>query len=86
MQGEGLRLVHRWSALNKRQRALLEQLAAGGEPGVWVPGEWRPAYALRDLGPLTVDKGGGDIRVEVIGVSRFYLRHGHHPDVSVADR
>lgn len=76
----GLGFVHRWSALNERQRALLERLAAGEEPGAWVAGEWRSAYALRDRGLLTVSKSGGEAHVEVTDVGRFYLRHRRHPD------
>ncbi|WP_327745304.1 hypothetical protein [Streptomyces europaeiscabiei] len=72
--------VHRWSALNERQRVLLERLAAGEEPGAWAPGEWRSAYALRDRGLLTVSRGGDEVRIAVTETGRFYLRHGHHPD------
>lgn len=37
----GLVFVHRWSALNERQRVLFERLAGGEEPGAWTRGEWR---------------------------------------------
>lgn len=84
MQGEGVRcglgLVHWRSALNERQRVLLERLAAGEEPRAWAPGEWRSAYALRDRGLLMVSKSGGDAHVEVTEAGRFYLRHGCYPD------
>lgn len=84
MQGVGVRcglgFVHRWSALNERQRVLLERLAAGEESGAWVPGEWRSAYALRDRGLVTVRKSGGDVHVEVTEAGRSYLQHGRHPD------
>ncbi|MFD3805921.1 hypothetical protein ACFWTC_20430 [Streptomyces sp. NPDC058619] len=66
--------------MNERQRALLERLAAGESPGALAPGEWRSVYALRDRGLLTVSKRGGDAHVEVTEASRFYLRHGRHPD------
>lgn len=75
--------MERRPAPNERQRALLERLAAGEEPGAWAPGDWRSAYALRDRGLLTVDKGGGAARVEVTDAGRFYLRHGRHPDDAV---
>ncbi|MDX2960164.1 hypothetical protein [Streptomyces acidiscabies] len=68
---------------NERQRALLERLAAGEEPGAWAPGDWRSAYALRDRGLLTVDKGGGAARAEITEAGRFYLRHGRYPDDAV---
>lgn len=70
------------SALNERQRALLERLAAGEEPGAWAPGEWHSVYALRDRGLLTRSKSGGDVHVEVTEAGRFYLRHGRHPDAA----
>jgi hypothetical protein len=76
----GLVTVHPRSALNERQRALLERLAAGEEPGAWAPGDWRSAFALRDRGLLRVSRGNGDVHAEVTEVGRFYLRHGHHPD------
>ncbi|GAB2901731.1 hypothetical protein GCM10027074_78560 [Streptomyces deserti] len=78
----GLEAVERRPAPNERQRALLERLVAGEEPGAWAAGEWRSAYALRDRGLLTVDKGGGAVRVEVTEAGRFYLRHGRYPDAS----
>jgi hypothetical protein len=67
----GLVFVHRWSALNERQRVLLERLVVREEPGAWAPGEWRSAYALRDRGLLTVSRGGGDVRIEVTEAGRF---------------
>ncbi|MFE9449767.1 hypothetical protein [Streptomyces sp. NPDC006739] len=72
--------MERPSAPNERQRTLLERIAVGEEPGAWAPGEWRSAYALRDRGLLTVDKGHGAARAEVTEAGRFYLRHGSHPD------
>ncbi|WP_274563320.1 hypothetical protein [Streptomyces spiramyceticus] len=66
--------------MKERQRALLQRLAAGEEPGAWAPGEWRSAYALRDRGLLTVSKSGGHAHVEVAEAGRFYLRHCRHPD------
>jgi hypothetical protein len=72
--------VHRWSALNERQRALLERVAAGEEPGAWSPGDWRSAYALRDRGLLAVGRAGGHGRAEVTEAGRFYVRLGHHPE------
>lgn len=84
MQGEGVRcglgLVHRWSALKERQRALLERLAVGEEAGVSAAGEWCSAYALCDRDLLKVSKGAGDAHVEVTEAGWFYLRHGRHPD------
>ncbi|MFJ9559456.1 hypothetical protein ACIRQQ_05365 [Streptomyces fuscichromogenes] len=79
--------MERRPAPNERQRALLERIAAGEEPGTWTPGEWRSAYALRDRGLLTVDKGDGAARAEVTEAGRFYLRRGSHPDdAELADR
>ncbi|MFD4510828.1 hypothetical protein [Streptomyces sp. NPDC058457] len=72
--------MERRPAPNERQRALLERIAAGEEPGAWAPGDWRSAYALRDRGLLAVDKGGGAARAEVTEAGRFYLRHGGYPD------
>jgi hypothetical protein len=76
----GLVIVHRWSALNERQRALLKRLAAGEDPAAWAPGDWRSAHALRDRGLLTLRRSGGKVHAEVTDAGRFYLRHGHHPD------
>ncbi|MCM2387099.1 hypothetical protein [Streptomyces albipurpureus] len=72
--------MHRWSALNDRQRVLLESLADGEEPHAWAPGEWPSAYALRDRGLLKISRVGGDVHTEVTEAGRFYLHHGHHPD------
>lgn len=84
MQGMRVRcelvFVHRWSALNERQRALLDRLAAGEDPVAWLPGEWRSAYALRDRGLLKVRRGDEEVHVEVTEAGRFYLLHGRHPD------
>jgi hypothetical protein len=57
----GLVFVHRWSALNERQCALLERLAAGEDPAAWEPGPGgrRSAHALRDRGLLNVTRAGG---------------------------
>lgn len=76
----GLVRVHRWSALNDRQRVLLESLAGGEEPHAWAPGEWPSAYALRDRGLLKISRDGGALHTEVTEAGRFYLHHGHHPD------
>ncbi|MDX2938444.1 hypothetical protein [Streptomyces ipomoeae] len=72
--------VHRWSALNERQRSLFERFAAGEEPEARSPGDWRSVYALRDRGLLMVDKGGGAVRVRATETGRSCLRHGRHPD------
>jgi hypothetical protein len=83
----GLVFVHRWSALNERQRALLERLAAGEDPAAWEPGGRRSAHALRDRGLLNVTRAGGEARAEATEAGRFHLRHGRHPDApAFADR
>ncbi len=83
-RGPGVRYwlesVHRWSASKEWQRALLQRLADGEEPGAWAPGGWRSAYALRGRGLLTVSRCGGHAHVEVTEAGRFYLRHCRHPD------
>ncbi|MDX2908121.1 hypothetical protein [Streptomyces griseiscabiei] len=79
--------MERRPAPNERQRELLERLATGEESGALTPRDWRSAYALRDRGLLTVDKGGGAARAEITEAGRFYVRHGRHPDdAESADR
>lgn len=76
----GLVSVHRWSALNELQHALLERLAAGEDPAAWDPGDWRSAYALCNRGLLSVRRRGGEVCAEVTEAGRFYFQHGRHLD------
>lgn len=79
-------LMHRWSALNERQRALLGRIAEGEDPGGWAPGEWRSAYALRDGGLLTVRRGEDEAHLQVTEAGTFYLQNGHHSDHPMSRR
>ncbi|WP_414505523.1 hypothetical protein [Streptomyces sp. NEAU-L66] len=73
--------MHRWSPLNDRQRALLGRLDTGEELSGQDPSDRRSAYALRDRGLLAVRRSRGVLSAQVTEAGKFYLKHGHHPDL-----
>lgn len=75
--------MQRWSRLNERQLVLLTRIATGEYPVTSDNSDLAlTARALKERGLITMPKAAGKKwRAEITDAGRFYLEHGHHPDL-----
>lgn len=74
--------MYRWSPLNDRQLTLLTRIGEGTDPVTSESPELAiTARALKGRGLITMPKHGGRWQAEITDAGRFYLEHGHHPDL-----
>ncbi|CAM5549258.1 PE-PGRS family protein [Streptomyces narbonensis] len=74
--------MYRWSPLNARQLTLLTRIGQGTEPVTSASPELAAtARALKGRGLIAMPKHGGRWQAEITDDGRFYLEHGHHPDL-----
>lgn len=78
--------VQRWAKLNDRQLTVLRQIGDGHEPvTAKTPELANTVYALRGRGLVTTPRKDGIWHAEITDAGRFYLQHGHHPDMPTPD-
>ncbi|MFE2426564.1 PE-PGRS family protein [Streptomyces sp. NPDC059373] len=74
--------MQRWSRLNERQLALLSRIGVGEEPVTSDSPELAlSARALKERGLIAMPRTGGKWQAGITDAGRFYLEHGHHPDL-----
>ncbi|GII02760.1 hypothetical protein [Planobispora takensis] len=79
--------MQRWEKLNDRQLTVLRRIGEGEEPvSAKTPELANTVYALRGRGLITTPRKNGIWHAEITDAGRFYLQHGHHPDLPVPGR